>query len=82
MGPMAINTQFEKEVVISMKNKLQQNEDLVLLEKEKVNDCRSAIKKNIESLCELLNGEELSEEEKVETPEPIPSLGGTDVKPE
>jgi len=82
MDLTAINTQFEKEVVPSMESKLQQNEQLVLVEKEKVNNCRSAIKKSIESLCELLNGEELSEEEKVETPEPIPSLGGTDVKPE
>ena len=70
MGLMAINTQFEKEIAVSMKNKLQQIEEEVLVEKEKVKDCRSAIKKNIDSLCELLNGEELSEEEKVETPKP------------
>ena len=67
MESTAINTQFEKEVATSMKNKLQQNEDMVLIEKEKVKDCRSAIKKSIDSFCELLNGEELSEEEKVET---------------
>ncbi len=82
MGLMVINTNFEKEVATSMRTKLQQIDDDVKIEKEKVKDCRSAIKKSITSLCELLNGEELSEEEKVETPTPMPSLGGTDVKSE
>lgn len=81
-GTMAISTTLEKEVAAPMLDKLQQIEEDVRIEKEKVKDCRSAIKKSIDSLCELLNGEELSEEEKVETLEPITSLGGTNVRPE
>ncbi len=65
-----------------MRNKLQKLEEDVLVEKEKVKNCRSAVKKSIDSLCELLNGEELSEEEKVETLEPVLSLGGPDDKSE
>ena len=78
MGIISINTQFEKGVATSMKNKLRKNEEVVLIEKEKSKNCRSAIRKNIDSLCELLNGEELSEENTVETSEPVLSLGGPD----
>ncbi len=79
---MDINTQLKKEVATSMKTKLQQIEEDVQVEKEKGQDCRSAIKKSIDSLCELLNGKELSEEEEVEASEPMPILGGTNVKSE
>jgi len=82
METMGLETQPTEEEGIPMVTKLQEIEEAVALEKEKSKNCRSAIRKSIDSLCELLNGEELSEEEKVETPEPIPSLGGTDVKPE
>ncbi len=51
MGLMAINTQFQKEVATSMRNKLQKLEEDVLVEKEKVKNCRSAVKKSIDSLC-------------------------------
>jgi len=76
METMVINTHFKKET--SMRTRLQKIEDDVQIEKEKGRHCRSVIKKNIDSLCELLNGEELSEEEKVETLGFTPSLGGTD----
>ncbi len=64
---------------VSMITKLQEIEQVVAIEKEKSKNCRSAIRKSIDSLCELLNGGELSEEEKVEILEPI-SLGGSDDK--
>ncbi len=65
-----------------MLDKLRQIEEDVIKEKQKVKDCRSAIRKSIDSLCELLDGEEISEETQVETLEPMPSLGGPDVKSE
>ena len=65
-----------------MITRLQQNEEEVLIEKEKVRTCRATIKKSIDSLFELINGTELSEEKEVELIEPTLSLGGTDVKPE
>lgn len=82
MEIMADSTNVEKEVAIPMLDRLQQIEEEVRIEKEKGRDCRSAMKKSLDSLCELLNGEELSEEKKVETQEPMPSLGGPDVRPE
>ncbi len=65
-----------------MVTKLQQIEEEILVEKEKVKNCSVGIKKGFESLSELLNSEEFSEEEEVETPTPMPSLGGTNVKSE
>ena len=73
---MATNTNFEKEIIPTMQDKLKKIEEDVQIEKNRVQDCRSAIRKSINSLCELLDGEEISEETQVE------SLGGTDVKPE
>lgn len=53
-----------------MLTKLQEMEEAVEVEKGKSRDCRSAIKKSIDSLCALLNGEELSEENEAETSKP------------
>ena len=75
---MIFETQSINKEDILMITKLQEIEEVVAIEKEKSKNCRSAIRKSIDSLCELLNGEELSEEEKVETLEPMPSLGGPD----
>ena len=59
-----------------MLDKIKQNEEEVEIEKQKSRDCRSAIKKSIDSLHGLLNGEEPSEEGKAEAQEPLLDLGG------
>ncbi len=74
---MVLETQPITKGDVFMITKLQEIEQVVAIEKEKSKNCRSAIRKSIDSLCELLNGEELSEGEKVEILEPV-SLGGPD----
>jgi len=78
---MGVETQSIKNGDAFMITKLQEIEEVVAIEKEKSRSCQSNIRKSIDSLCELLNGEELSEEIKVETLEPIASLGGLDDQP-
>jgi hypothetical protein len=56
--------------------KLIEIEKDVEAEKEKSRECRSAIKKTINSLHGLLNGEEDSEEEKAEAQKPMTDSGG------
>jgi len=61
-----------------MEKKLHEIEEEVELEKKKSEECKSAIKKHLDSVCILLNGDEDSEDEKVETLEPVLDLGGND----
>ncbi len=56
-----------------MEKKLHEIEEEVELEKKKSQDCRDAIKKSIDSLCDLLNGEDILEETS-----PVLNPGGND----
>lgn len=72
MVVMEISTQLE-EVETSMQKKLHEIEEEVEIEKKKSQDCRDAIKKSIDSLCDLLNGEDILEEIS-----PVLNPGGND----
>jgi len=67
-----ISIQLE-EVETSMKKTLHEIEEEVQIEKKKSQDCRDAIKKSIDSLCDLLNGEDILEEKS-----PVLNPGGND----